>query len=85
MLRKLSYYAPGTGMILLGILVVAFPALLVALVAAMLIVIGIGTLYAAHHVRKLHEELGQFDDPLFSGILYDPYLVFERSFFSRPW
>lgn len=85
MLHKLSYYVPGTGMILLGVLVVAFPALLVALVAAVLIVIGIGALYAAHHVRKLHEELGKFDDPFFSGILCDPCPTFERSFFSRLW
>lgn len=51
----------------------------------MLIMIGIGALYAVHHVRGLHKEFGKFDDPFFSGILCDPGPTFERSFLSRLW
>ncbi len=85
MLRKMGYYAPGSGLVLLGLLIVVFPELLVALVAATLIMLGIGALYAAHQLRKLHQEFGKFDDAFFSGVFYDPYLTLERSFFSRPW
>ncbi len=85
MLRKLGYYAPGSVLILLGILIVAVPELLVALVAATLITIGIGVLYAAHQVRKLHEEFGKLDEAFFSDGFYDPFLNIERAFFSRLW
>ncbi|GEM_PF-2253387 len=86
MLRKLGYYVPGSVLILLGILIVAVPELLVALVAATLITIGIGVLYAAHHVRKLHEEFGKLEDEAFFGDgFYDPFVNFERAFFGRLW
>ena len=85
MLRKAGYYVPGSMLILLGILIVAVPELLVALVAATLIMIGIGALYAAHQVRKLHEEFGKFDGAFLSGVFYDPFPTFERSFFNRLW
>ena len=85
MLRKMGYYAPGSALILLGILIVVVPELLVALVAATLITVGIGILYAAHQVRKLHETFGRVDETFFDGGFYDPLLHFERAFFSRRW
>ena len=83
MLRKLGYYAPGSVMILLGILIVAVPQLLVALVAATLITIGIGVLVAAHQIRKLHEEFGRVDPVFFSEGFHDPFVTMERFFCSR--
>lgn len=52
-MRGFSVYFPGAVFIMLGILVVFFPMLLVALFSAALILIGITAISVAHRLRKL--------------------------------
>ena len=48
----IKYYLPGASLILSGILIVIFPEILIALLASIVIMAGIGTLYIG---RKLSE------------------------------
>jgi hypothetical protein len=49
---SLKYYVPGIMLILMAIMIVAFPEILVALVAASIIMAGIGALCIGHMFRK---------------------------------
>ncbi|MDY6950481.1 MAG: hypothetical protein SWE60_03140 [Thermodesulfobacteriota bacterium] len=49
---SLKYYTPGIVLILMAVMVVAFPEILVALVAAAIIMVGIGALCVGHLIRK---------------------------------
>lgn len=51
--RGFSLYLPGTIFVVLGILVVLFPMLLIALISAGLMLIGFMGISVAHRVRKL--------------------------------
>jgi len=52
--KDISLYLPGVILIVLGILVVAFPMLLVALISAGLILIGISAITMVHQLRQLN-------------------------------
>jgi uncharacterized membrane protein HdeD (DUF308 family) len=52
--KDISLYLPGVILIILGILVVAFPMLLVALISAGLILIGIAAITMANQLRQLN-------------------------------
>ena len=54
--RGFSLYVPGTIFIVLGILVVLFPMLLVALVSAGLLLTGLMGISVGHRVRKLRQK-----------------------------
>ncbi|MDY6839712.1 MAG: hypothetical protein SWH78_17270 [Thermodesulfobacteriota bacterium] len=49
---NLRYYIPGILLIMIAIMIVAFPEILVALVAAAIIMAGIGALVVGHMIRK---------------------------------
>ena len=51
-MSKLRYYIPGSMLILFGFLIVAFPEILVALVALSLIMFGFGALYLGYLTGK---------------------------------
>lgn len=51
-MKKLQYYIPGSMFILAAFLIVILPEILIALVAAALVMFGIGLLYAGHLMRK---------------------------------
>ena len=55
-MRGFSLYLPGATFIMLGLLVVFFPMLLVALFSAALILIGVTAISIAHRLRKLRRE-----------------------------
>jgi hypothetical protein len=48
----MRYYFPGIVLILIEILIVALPEILVAIVAALTIMAGIGALFIGHKIRK---------------------------------
>ena len=48
----MRYYVPGIVLILIAILIVAVPEILVAFVASIIIMAGIGALYIGHRIRK---------------------------------
>jgi hypothetical protein len=61
-MRNLHYYIPGSLLILMAIMIVTIPEILVALVAALIIMVGIGALYIGHMVRKSEIEFRNFDE-----------------------
>ena len=48
----IKYYFPGMTLMAMGIIIVAFPEVLVAMVAAAIIFAGAVTLYIGHMIRK---------------------------------
>jgi hypothetical protein len=72
---------PGTILILIAILIVAVPEILVAFVAGLIIMAGIGALYIGHAVRKSRIELQNIDrwffDNRFDGWRYARRPVFR--------
>lgn len=77
-MRNLQYYLPGSILILIAIMIVAVPEILVALVAALIIMVGIGALYIGHMMRKSEIEFRNFDGWFLGN---DP---FGRSFVRTP-
>ena len=49
---SIRYYFPGIVLILIAILIVVVPEILVAIVAALIIMAGIGALFIGHKIRK---------------------------------
>jgi hypothetical protein len=60
-MRDLRYYIPGGILILIAIVIVAVPQILVAFVAALIIMVGIGALYIGHMMRKSEIEFRNSD------------------------
>jgi len=56
---NLKYYTPGILLILIAIMIVAFPEILVALVAAAIIMAGVGALAVGHMIRKSEMGFGK--------------------------
>ena len=51
-MKNLKYYIPGTLLIIMALLIVAVPEILVAFVAGLFIMAGIGALLAGHRAKK---------------------------------
>ena len=51
-MQGIRYYLPGIILILVAIMIVAVPEILVAFVASLIIMAGIGALYIGHKMRK---------------------------------
>ena len=66
-MRNLKYYFPGSILILIAILIVAVPEIVVAFVAASIIMVGIGTLYIGHMIRKSEIESENFNGWFFNS------------------
>ena len=58
-MRTIRYYLPGIILILIAVIVVAVPEILVAFIASVIIMAGIGALYIGHKIRKT--EIGSRD------------------------
>ena len=69
-MMKLRYYIPGSIVILLGLLIIAFPEILIALVAVSLIMFGLGALYFGHLIRKSEAGLRDFNSNFSSSDSY---------------
>ena len=66
-MRNLKYYFPGSILILIAILIVAVPEILVIYIAVSIIMVGIGTLYIGHMIRKSEIESKNFDGWFFNS------------------
>ena len=53
---NIRYYIPGIILILIAVLIVAVPEILIAFVASVIIMAGIGALYIGHKIRKFETE-----------------------------
>ena len=58
----IRYYLPGIILILIAIIIVAVPEILIAFVASIIIMTGIGALYIGHKIRKSEIECRTTDD-----------------------
>lgn len=56
-MRSLRYYMPGGLVIVAGLLILAFPEILVAIVAALIMLVGTFGLYIGHRIRLADEEI----------------------------
>ena len=54
-MNKLNYYLPGTFLIMSGILIVVFPEILIALIASVIMMAGIASLYLGHKIKESNE------------------------------
>ena len=79
---NLKYYLPGIILILIAIIIVAIPEILIALLAASIIMAGIGALYIGHRVRKSEIKHMNSDEWFFHNRPYGPYFL-SRPVFSR--
>ena len=83
-MERLRYYIPGSLLVLMGLLIVAFPEILVALVAAMVITLGAGALFIGHTMRKVDRgargvyEWNACDDDGFCRIRIGHSPIFRR-------
>ena len=55
-MRNIKYYFPGTLLILAAIVIMAFPEILIALIALSIIMAGVGTICIGHMMRKAESE-----------------------------
>jgi hypothetical protein len=81
--KELSLYIPGIIFITLGILVVLFPMLLVALISAGLLLVGFTAILVAHRLRKLRQ--GRERTVVWGPV--EPFFGewFDRVFIYRRW
>jgi uncharacterized membrane protein HdeD (DUF308 family) len=78
--KDMTRYLPGAILILSGVLVVAFPMLLVAFVSGLLILGGIVAIAIAHKVKRFHDATGQLYDsgPFYGAFWNDDEKVFHQ-------
>jgi hypothetical protein len=80
--KEFSLYVPGTVFITLGILVVLFPMILVALISAGFLLIGFTAMLVAHRLRKLRQggERAVVWEPVepFFGEWFDRVFIYRR-------
>ena len=82
-MRNLKYYVPGSILILLAIIIALVPEILVAIVAASMIMLGVGALHIGHMIRKSDIEER---DPDSRFVINDPFEGwFKRAPISIRW
>ena len=74
----IRYYLPGIMLILIAVMIVAVPEILVAFLASLIIMAGIGALYVGHKVRKSEIEFRHTDER------FSDEDSFGRKFVRRP-
>ena len=70
-MRNFRYYTPGIILILIAILILAVPEILVAFVASLIVMAGIGALYVGHMIRKSRIEFRNVDRWFFEDSFND--------------
>jgi len=81
-MENIRYYMPGIILIAIAIIIVAVPEILVAFVAAIIIIAGIGALYIGHRMRKSEIEFRETDTQFFDDDFFGRR-IFRRPVFSR--
>jgi hypothetical protein len=79
----IRYYVPGILLILMAILIVAMPEILVAIIASIIIMAGIGLLYLGHKMRKSEMIFRRTDEPFSDDDFFGRR--FARRHISRDW
>jgi len=71
-MMNVRYYFPGILLILSALVIVVVPEILVAFIASLILMAGIGALYVGHRMRRSGVEIRQFEN-----------LFFEDDFFTK--
>ena len=82
-MRNMKYYFPGSILILIALLIVTVPEILVTFVAALVLIVGVGTLYFGHLIRKSEIELTNLDTWFFDREPYGLYRQKLRGWFRE--
>lgn len=81
--RDMTRYLPGAILILSGVLIVAFPMLLVAFVSGLLILGGVMAIAIAHRIKRFQDITGRLhDSEPFSGSFWNHT---EKAFHQERW
>ena len=70
-MTNIKYYFPGITLITLAVIIVAFPEVLVAMIAATIIFAGAIALYIGHMLRKGFDEQSYMHGSAFDKFLID--------------
>ena len=81
-MQSIRYYVPGIILISIAIMIVAVPEILVAFVASIIIMAGIGALYIGHKIRKSEIEFRDTDKQFFDDDFFGRRIV-RRPVFRR--
>jgi hypothetical protein len=79
-MRDVKYYFPGITLIAIAVIIVAFPEILIALIAATIICAGAIALYIGHKVRKGFDEFSYINGSTFEKFLIDQP-IFRRWYY----
>jgi len=80
-MKDIKYYFPGITLIARAVIIVAFPQILIAMIAATIIFASVLALYIGHMMRKGFDEFGYI-----RGSAFDEVLVAQpifRRWFNR--
>jgi len=81
-MENIKYYFPGITLIAIAVIIVAFPEVLIAMIAATIIFAGAIALYIGHKVRKGLDEFSYINGSTFDKFLIDQP-IFRRWYYRR--
>ena len=79
-MKDIRYYFPGITLIAIAVIIVAFPQILIAMIAATIIFAGAVALYIGHKMRKGFDEFSYIRGSNFDKFLIDQPL-FRRWYY----
>ena len=79
-MKDIKYYFPGITLIAVALIIVAFPEILIAMIAAAIIFAGAIALYIGHKMRKGIDEFSYINGSTFDKFLIDQP-IFRRFYY----
>ena len=79
-MKDIKYYFPGITLIAIAVIIVAFPEVLIAMIAATIIFVGAIALYIGHKMRKGFDEFSYMQGSAFDKFLIDQP-IFRRWYY----
>ena len=70
-MNDIKYYCPGIALIAIAVIIVAFPEILIAMIAATIIVAGAIALYIGHMMRKGFNEGRYIHGSMFEEVIFN--------------
>jgi len=77
-MAEIKYYFPGMTLLAIAVIIVAFPEVLIAMIAATIMFAGAVALYIGHVIRKGFDEQG-----CVHGSAFDKFLIAQPIFRQR--
>ena len=80
-MTSIKYYFPGISLIAIAVIIVAFPEVLIAIIAATIIFAGVIALCIGHKLKTGFGELEHMNSSVFDRILIDQPII--RRWYNR--